>query len=117
MDINEVKLVRMKKTINRLIADIKTKTFPVDMIILFGSVAKGKIHELSDMDICIVSDEELSIRKMREIENYFYDQVDDEFTLDFIHCDTHKLKNGEYVFERIRQEGRILYERVQRHSA
>ena len=111
-DIGTTKLIRMKNTINALIADIKTQTFTADMIILFGSIVRDDISEYSDMDICVVSDEDLAICYKREIENYFYDMAGDEFNLDFIYCDKDKLKNGKQVFENIRQEGRIIYERV-----
>ena len=112
MEKHELKLVRMKNAVNALISDIKNQTFPVDMIILFGSVVKDSINEHSDMDICIVSDDDIPIWEIREIENYFYDKTQDEFNLDFIYCDNDKLKNGKQVFENIRQEGRVIYERV-----
>ena len=109
---HDLKVVRMKQAVNALLSDIKTQAFPADMIILFGSVAKNNINEFSDMDICIVSDEELTVRQMRVIENYFYDMVQGEFNLDFVYCDKVKLENGTQVFERIRQEGRVIYERI-----
>jgi len=108
----DLKLVRMKKAANTLFSDVKTQEFPAGMIILFGSFAKNNINEYSDMDICIVSDEDLSIKQMRGIENYFYGMAQDEFDLDFIYCDINKLKTGTRVFEDIRKEGRILYERL-----
>ena len=107
-----IKLVRMKCTANALLSDIKTRTFPADMIILFGSIAQNNITEHSDMDICIVSDEDITIRQKRDIENYFADMVQDEFKLDFVYCDKDKLKNGTHVFESIRKYGRVLYERL-----
>ena len=61
------------------------------------------------MDICVVSDKDLSIKQKREIENYFYDMTQDEFRLDFVYCDRDKLRNGNKVFESIRKEGKIIY--------
>ena len=104
-----IKQVRMKKAVNTLIADIKTQSFPADMIILFGSIARNSISEHSDMDICIVSEEDLSIRQIRDIENYFYHMAQGEFKLDFVYCDRDKLASGNRVFESIRNEGRIIY--------
>ena len=112
MDIKEIKQIRMKIAINNLLSDIKNKTFPVEKIILFGSVAKNNIHERSDMDICIVADSALEIRQMREIENYFYEMAQGEYSMDYIYCDTEKLMNGDRVFEHIRKDGRIIYDRV-----
>jgi len=102
----------MTQAINNLIQDIKTKTFYAEKIILFGSIARGEIHERSDMDICIVSDEELPPQQRGQMESYFYQMAQNEFSLDFVYCDINKLQNGNKVFERIRQEGRVLYERI-----
>lgn len=112
MEPHELKLVRMKRAANALFSDIKAMTFPAERIILFGSFAKDCIHERSDMDICLVSDEELTVKQQREMERYFHDMSQDEFSLDFVYCDNNKLKNGSQVFESIRRDGRVLYERV-----
>ena len=106
---HDIKQVRMTKVFNALVDDIKTKNFAADMIILFGSIVRNDINEHSDMDICIVADDDLSIKQMRDIENYFYDKAQDEFKLDFIYCNRDKLINGSQVFESIRQEGRVIY--------
>ena len=112
MHTQSTKIERMKKAVNALISDIKSRTFPADKIILFGSIAKDCIHERSDMDICIVSEEELTIPQKREIENYFFDMVQDEFVPDFVYCNIDTLKTGTQVFSSIRNEGKVLYERV-----
>ena len=109
---HDLKLVRMKQAVNALLSDIKTQAFPADMIILFGSIAKNNINEYSDMDICIVSDTDLSIQQKREIESYFYDIMQSEIKLDFMYCDRPTLENGTKVFDSIRREGRVIYERV-----
>ena len=108
----EVKLNRMKRAVNDLITDIKTRTFPVDRIILFGSVVNGGFNEYSDLDVCICHENELTIRQMREIEMYFKDALSDEMDVDFIYCTHEKLRDGQHVFERIRKEGRVLYEHL-----
>ena len=112
MERHDSKLVRMKQTANALIANIKTTTFPADAIILFGSIANNNINERSDMDVCVVSNEDLSVKQKRNIENYFYDMVQDEFKLDFVYCNKDKLASGNQVFESIRQKGRIIYGRL-----
>ena len=112
METHDLKLIRMKKTANALFADIKTKSFPADMIILFGSFSRDCIHERSDMDICVVSDEDLTVQQMREIENYFYSMAQGEYEIDFTYCNNDKLRHGNQVFERIRKEGRVIYERI-----
>ncbi len=47
------------KKVEPLIKEIKNqlvKQFDVEKIILFGSMAKGVISEVSDIDICVVAD-------------------------------------------------------------
>ena len=113
MDNDEIKLVRMKKALCALLDDIKTKTFPVDKVILFGSVARDDIHEHSDVDICIVSDDELTPRQKRvEIESYFHDMAKTDFTPEFLYCNNYQVRNGKEIFESIRKDGRVLYQRV-----
>ena len=108
----EIKLVRMKSALNDLISDIQTRSFPVDTIIMFGSVAKNSFNEHSDLDICVVSDDSLSERQQREIESYFNDVLRNEIDVDFTYCTHGILASGSQVFRRIRNEGRILYGHV-----
>ena len=108
----ELKLVRMKRAINTLLSDIKTRVFPVYQIIIFGSVVRKEITERSDMDVCIVCDDTLTIQQKREIENYFYDILQDELSTDFIYCTQDKLLEGQKVFKNVRDEGRIIYEQL-----
>ena len=112
MENRSLKLVRMKQAANALFADIKRKTFPAEKIIIFGSFVRDGIHERSDMDICVVSDRDLTIPEMREIENYFHDMSQGEFDIDFTYCNNEKLRTGKQVFERIRKEGLVIYERI-----
>ena len=105
-------MVRKKRAINALIADIKTRSFPVDMIILFGSALNKNFNEYSDLDICIVHKQELKERQLRELELYFKDAVSNEVDIDFVYCSADKLQSGQHVFESIRKEGRVLYEHI-----
>jgi len=106
----DLKLVRMKHAINSLIADVKTQDFPVDMILLFGSVLTGNFSEYSDIDICIVSEIEPTLRQKSAIENYFSDKLKNELDADFIYCNRQKLMEGTHVFNSIRKEGVILWQ-------
>jgi len=109
MNKSEFKLVRMKRAVNALISDVKNREFPADIIILFGSVLGSDFNEYSDLDVCIVHDNELSDRQNRELAAYFNKMLNDEMEVDFIFCDREKLKNGTHVFESIRKHGRVLY--------
>ena len=109
---NKPKTVRMKERVNSLIKDIHGRVFPADKLIIFGSFVRGDVKERSDLDICVVADIELSIKEKRELENYFYTAVGQELCIDFLYCDRDRLANGDQVFESIRREGRVLYERL-----
>lgn len=68
----------------------------VELFILFGSVAQGLATEESDIDICVVSGEDINVRKFDflpyrfEIHNYSWDDVRDP--VDFVILDA--LLNG-----------------------
>ena len=36
----------------------------------------------------------------------------EEKNINFVYCDKDKLKNGTHVFENIRKDGKIIYERL-----
>ena len=105
----DLKLVRMKKAINNLLSDIKSKVLPVDAVILFGSVLNEKFNEYSDLDICIIHESDLTIRQLRELELYFKELLADEVDANFIYCNREKLQQGHQVFDSIRKEGKVIY--------
>ena len=106
------KKIRITQAVNNLISDIGTKKFPVEMIIMFGSITRDDHNAYSDLDLCFVHEKELTPRQQREIESYFFDMLEDEVDLDFIYCSNKTLMTGGQVFEEIRKEGRVLYEHV-----
>jgi len=108
----DLKLIRMKRAVNALISDIRNQYFPVDKIIIFGSVLNDSFNEYSDLDICLVCDDELTEKQMRTIENYIQNMLCGEISADFIYCTHEKLEFGQQVFESIREKGKILYERA-----
>ena len=81
-------------------------------IILFGSFAAGKNQPNSDYDLCLVLDEMLEDRsevaKIRNIDDHCV--VSKE--VDIVLTTTSVLKEGRHVFEFIKRDGAILYERV-----
>ena len=112
----DFKLVRMKELVDGLVLDIKTRAFPVEAILVFGSAVSGGFDEYSDLDICVVYGKELSEREKLEIEVYFRDMVGDEIGVDFIYCDEKMLREGTRVFESIRRDGRVLYKNLLGYS-
>jgi len=71
--------VRILKKINEDILEISkiiSKNFTVKKIILFGSYAKGLEKEDSDIDICILTDENIrKIEILRKIRRTLYDYI------------------------------------------
>ncbi|MBA3046984.1 nucleotidyltransferase domain-containing protein [Patescibacteria group bacterium] len=47
--------IKIKKEIKEYIQILKTDKLPINKVILYGSYAKGKQHQWSDIDLCIIS--------------------------------------------------------------
>jgi len=108
----ELQLVRMKKAVEKMLVDIKTKSFPLSQIVIFGSVLTEEFNERSDLDLCFVCEDIalLSERQKIEIESYFPRVLGDELSIDVIYATPDKLRNGVQVFESMRQHGRVLWQ-------
>ncbi|MFA6106113.1 MAG: nucleotidyltransferase domain-containing protein [Patescibacteria group bacterium] len=48
---------RILNEIKEYVKILKSEKLPIDKVILYGSFAKGKQHEWSDVDLCVVSPE------------------------------------------------------------
>ena len=48
---------KVKKEIERYVNILKEDNLPIKKVILFGSFAKGRQHEWSDIDLCVISTE------------------------------------------------------------
>jgi len=108
----DLKIVRMKRAINALIGDIKNKSFPVEKIIVFGSALGEGFNEHSDLDICVVSNNELNEKQKHTLENYITNMLQGEVAVDFIYCTNETLQTGSQVHKSIREKGRVMYEQV-----
>jgi predicted nucleotidyltransferase len=112
----QYKCSRIKASVERLIDDIALQSLPVKCVILFGSTITGRYNELSDIDLCVVHDQEgeyydadANFSSRCLIENYVRSTVDEDVDVDFIHCTPHRLLNGSDVFSSIRKEGVVMY--------
>jgi predicted nucleotidyltransferase len=112
--VEELQLVRKKKAVEKLLVDIRTKSFPLSQIVIFGSVLTEEFNERSDLDLCFVCEDItlLSEGQKIEIESYFPQVLGNELDIDFIYATPDKLRNGVQVFESIRKEGRILWQPI-----
>ena len=45
----------VKKIINEYIQVLKADRLPIQRVLLYGSYAKGKHHQWSDVDLCVIS--------------------------------------------------------------
>ena len=106
---------RIKHTIETLLKDIKHQSLPVRAVIIFGSIATNTFDENSDLDICIIHHGEgdycidTHFAARMEVESYLGEIVEHELNIDFVHTTKKGYDNGKYVFESVRQEGRVIY--------
>ena len=108
-----LKTTRIKNLLAQIQQDLPHQQFEVEKIILFGSCAKNTLHPTSDLDICIVSEQEPPLKIKRQIENYFKSYLDEEnMDLDTIYCNRTRLMSGIGVYEKIREEGVLIYENL-----
>ena len=108
----ELKINRKVKCLEALIADISSREFPLQKIIMFGSFVTDKFSEKSDLDLCFVyeKDKELSCAEKIEIESYIDNIVGCEMDIDFLYTSPEVLETGKQVFNSIRKEGLVLWE-------
>jgi len=108
----DTKINRKVKRLEALIGDIANKDFPLEKIIIFGSFASKSFHERSDLDLCLVHEDnkEPTCKEKVEIESYIDSMVSDEMEVDFLYTSFTKLKTGSQVFNSIRKKGLILWE-------
>jgi len=96
-------------TVNRITKEIANK-FKPNMIILFGSVARGTYNSNSDIDLCIIKD---TINK-RELITNIYTEIDCEIPFDILvytHKEWRKNVNDQSSFAyKINKTGVVLYQ-------
>ena len=108
----DIKVNRKVKCIETLVSEITEKDFPLESVIMFGSFATGTFHERSDLDLCLVHDDdkEPTYGEKVEIESYFDKIVGAEMAVDYIYVPVMKMKTGNQVFNSIRESGLVLWE-------
>ena len=101
-----------ERTLSLILAEIVT-SFAPHRVVLFGSYARGDYHAGSDIDLCIVVDNApdwyervLSFKKL--IGNHGVEVEPHIYTIDEYEA---LVARANPLIERIRDEGRLLYER------
>jgi len=84
--------------------DMLSKEMPIKKIILFGSRANGKTHELSDFDLIIVSDIFMGIISYKRTPK-LYDYWNENYPVDFL-CYTNE------EFNKLKKRATIVKEAV-----
>jgi hypothetical protein len=103
-----------KKQVNKSIkifVERAKKTFNPQKIILFGSFAKGKTSEYSDIDLVLLSDKFKNIPKEKRLD-YLYDLIKDLYP-DFhiFGFTSSEFKNASRLttVEEIKKYGKVIY--------
>jgi predicted nucleotidyltransferase len=100
--------VRLEAEVKRLVQQLRS--LGAQLIILFGSLAKGKISLFSDIDLLVLFDDD---RPPRALTRWVYQQIDSREAVDIIAYDrsTFERIRQRPFFRHILQEGKVLYER------
>ena len=93
-------MIKEQKLINHVLEDVK-KIEKVNAVFLFGSYAKGTDKPYSDIDICVLSEKELTKNERTEILSNGTDKIDISIFQDL----------PLLVQHRIIKEGKILLNR------
>ncbi len=81
--------------------------YNLDLVILFGSQARGNTHKHSDIDIAIKADHKLSLTELVRLQSEFY-RVFERSDVEIV-----DLQNASPILLReISREGKVLYARV-----
>lgn len=101
----------LREELSRIVRILVEKYRP-EKIILFGSLAEGRIHEWSDIDLLIVKDTpERPIERILEVSRLVCPRVGVDF---FVYTPSEIdlcLKEGVSFFQDILNQGRVLYEK------
>ena len=94
------------------VTDAIVQGYRPDRIILFGSAARGRFREGSDLDLLIIKETpEKPMERIREVVNYLPHTIDTDLLVLTPSEITARRQEKNYFLEEILHEGRILYER------
>lgn len=103
---------RLEAELQRFLPIVTEQLHP-DLIILFGSLASGQVHEWSDLDLAVIAETELPfLERLEQIYLRFEPHVGlDVFVYTPKEWDELKATRL-FVQQEIVQKGRVLYERA-----
>ena len=90
------------------------RLYKPDKVILFGSLAEGKIHQDSDIDLFIVKKDvpELGVDRIRQLDGLIKYRLATDFIVYRPEELEHRLELGDPFVKSILDKGRVLYEDV-----
>jgi uncharacterized protein len=109
---DERRRARLESELQRFLPIVTEQLHP-DLIILFGSLASGQVHEWSDLDLAVIAETELPfLERLEQIYLRFEPHVGlDVFVYTPKEWDDLKATRL-FVQQEIVQKGRVLYERA-----
>lgn len=72
-------ILEERKVLLRRIRDNIKRTYPEAIVYIFGSYAKGRVRETSDIDILVKYEEDFSTKEAREVRYKIEDNLIEEF--------------------------------------
>ncbi len=102
----------LQKELNRITGIIVKKYIP-DKIILFGSLANGKVHEWSDIDLVVIKETKVRfIKRMQEVGL----MTSPKLGVDFIVYTPEEFENmikddNYFIKDEVLKKGKVLYDK------
>ena len=107
-------MIKMTEEIVK-IKEIIVNTYHPDKIILFGSHAKGKADDNSDIDLLIISDREKNLPRYKrglDVRIKLSEILTPKDVLFYTHADIERWRNIKHTFvNEVLNQGKVLYER------
>ena len=108
MDDGTERRKRLETELPRIVEALKEKG--ARKIILFGSLARGDVGPISDLDLIVVLETEMSFTQRPA---YLYDTLDQKVALDLLpytQVELDELRESRPFIGQALREGRVLYE-------
>ena len=102
----------LTKELKRIV-DIIIEEYSPQQIILFGSLANGKVNEASDIDLVIIKDtKEKFMQRLHRLRLMTHPKVGADFIVYTLkEIEQMKKENRAFLIKEILEKGEVLYER------
>jgi predicted nucleotidyltransferase len=102
---------RFDKEIQNIV-DQLIRLYKPEKVILFGSLAEGRIHQGTDIDLFIIKSDvpELGVDRIRQLDSLIKYKLATDFIVYRPQELEHRLKLGDPFVKNVLKEGKVLYE-------